>query len=215
MEAIKMRSEGWSYSDITKRLGVPKSTLSGWLKGVSYTPNKTVMNRVVTGRGIYGLRRQKMRIAETEALISLGKDEVGFLTNRDLWMVGLGLWLGEGSKTLEQIRLVNSNPDVVRLFVKWLREICKLENKNITLAMHLYPDSNENECKKYWMEITDLPATQFRKTQVDRRTNKSTSKVGKSPFGTLHVTVVSNRDPDKGVRLYRRLLGWVSAITNT
>ena len=43
--------------------------------------------------------------------------------------------------------------------------------------------------------------------------DKKRSKIGKTPHGTLHITVASNHDPDKGVRLYRRMMGWISGVT--
>lgn len=201
-----------SYTLIHERLGVPKSTLSGWLRNIPYTPNNTVLERIKRGQGAYGIARQKARVIEISQFKEKGIQEIGSLSKRDLWMVGLGLWIGEGSKTIEQIRLVNSDPRVIRLFVHWLREICKLEDENITVAMHLYPDSDPLASMRYWMRITSLPSGQFRKTQIDRRLDKQQQKLGKTPHGTLHVTVASNKNPDRGVRLYRRMMGWIAAI---
>lgn len=212
-KVVTMRQDGWSYSDISHQLGVSKGTLSAWLRDISYSPNATVRDRIKTGQGIYGVRRHEERITEAQDLKIQGQLEVGDVSQRDLWMLGIGLWLGEGSKTLEQIRLVNSDPTIIRLFVRWLKEICELEDNNITLAMHLYPDSVETDCKSYWSNVTGLPLTQFRKTQIDRRLDKKLVKFGKSPFGTLHVTVVSNKNLDRGVRLHRRMMGWVAAAT--
>jgi transcriptional regulator with XRE-family HTH domain len=211
-QAIELREKGMSYGLISDRLGVSKSTLSNWLKDLPYTPNEQVISRIKHGQGSYGLRRRQMRIEETSKLKAQGASEIGNVSKRDLWMIGLGLWIGEGSKTMEQIRLVNSDPQVVSLFIRWLREICELKDDNITIAMHLYPDSNELSSMKYWMNITKLPKNQFRKTQIDRRLNKSKLKTGKTPHGTLHITVASSRNPDKGVRLYRRMMGWVSGL---
>lgn len=211
--AVELRKKGMSYSLISDQLSVSKSTLSNWLKDLPYTPNEQVLFRIRHGQGTYGLRRRQMRMDEICELKTQGISEVGKVSKRDLWMIGLGLWIGEGSKTMEQIRLVNSDPRVVRLFISWLREICELEDKNITIAMHLYPDSDELLSMKYWMNITKLPKKQFRKTQIDRRLDKERSKIGKTPHGTLHITVASNHNPDKGVRLYRRMMGWISGVT--
>jgi len=202
-----------SYGLISGQLGVSKSTLSNWLKDLPYTPNEQVLSRIKRGQGAYGLRRRQMRIDEISDLKTQGIFEIGKVSKRDLWMIGLGLWIGEGSKTMEQIRLVNSDPRVVHLFIYWLREICELEDQNITVAMHLYPDSDELSSIKYWMNITKLPKKQFRKTQIDRRLDKKRSKLGKTPHGTLHITVASNHNPDKGVRLYRKMMGWISGVT--
>ncbi len=211
--AIVLRKQGKSYGDITKELGISKSTLSNWLKNVPYTPSNEVLERIKNGQGKYGLRKRQMRIDEITRLSLEGIEEIGQLSKRDLWMLGLGLWIGEGSKTIEQIRLVNSDPKVIGIFVQWLREICELKDENITLAMHIYPDSDESVSKLYWMEITKLPEKQFRKTQIDKRLDKKQAKLGKLPHGTLHVTVVSNGNQNKGVRLYRRMMGWVAGIT--
>ena len=125
-QAIAMRHEGWAYSDISNRLKVPKSTLSGWLSNVSYSPNAEVVARLKRGRGAYGLVRHAQRMEDVNLMKRLGERDIGGLSHRDLWMVGIGLWLGEGSKTAEQIRLVNSNPDIIRLSMRWLREVCNL-----------------------------------------------------------------------------------------
>jgi len=210
--AVELRGQGMSYSLISEQLGVSKSTLSNWLKDLPYSPNDLVLYRIRHGQGAYGLRRRQIRIDEIIMLRAQGISEIGKVSKRDLWMIGLGLWIGEGSKTMEQIRLVNSDPRVVRLFIRWLREICELQDENITIAMHLYPDSDELSSMKYWMNITKLPKRQFRKTQIDRRLDKQHLKIGRTPYGTLHISVASNNNPDKGVRLYRRMLGWISGV---
>jgi len=208
--AIELRKKGMSYSLISNQLSISKSTLSNWLKDLPYSPNKQVLDRIRHGQGTYGLRRRQIRLDEISELKLQGIAEVGEMSKRDLWMIGLGLWIGEGSKTMEQIRLVNSDPRVIRLFIRWLREICGLKDENITIAMHLYPDSNELLSMSYWMDITKLPREQFRKTQIDRRLDKKVLKTGKTPYGTLHVTVISNNNSEKGVRLYRKMMGWVA-----
>lgn len=210
--AIRLRQEGKSYALIAEQLNIPKSTLSNWLKDVPYTPSKEVLQRIKNGQGTYGLRRNKQRLQEIATLKETGILEVGTVTKRDLWMLGLGLWIGEGSKTIEQIRLVNADPRVIKLFMRWLREVCELTDENITVAMHLYPDSDESLSKRYWMTITGLPEKQFRKTQIDRRLGKQELKLGKLAHGTLHVTVASNGNSEKGVRLYRRMMGWVAGV---
>jgi len=211
-QAIKLRVAGMSYGLIADELRVPKSTLSNWLRDVPYIPSDEVLLRIKNGQGRYGLQRRQNRIDEIKELKAIGIAEIGDVTKRDLWMLGLGLWIGEGSKTMEQIRLVNSDPQVIRLYMRWLREVCELENENITVAMHLYPDSDESASKQYWSRITSLPSTQFRKTQIDKRIDKKQLKTGKLQHGTLHVTVASNHNPNKGVRLHRRMMGWIAKV---
>jgi hypothetical protein len=82
------------------------------------------------------------------------------------------------------------------------------------LLLRLYPDNDIDECKQYWQNITDLPLENFRWVSIDSRSNKSRSAKGKLPHGTAHVTVRANGDPDKGVKLYRKLNGWMTGALN-
>ncbi len=207
-----MRADGYSYSLINKELGISKSTMSYWFRDKKFTPNKQVLDRVSKNNQQVGLRRHNARVKQISELKTEGIKEIGKLSKRDLWLVGVGLYIGEGSKTTEDIRIINSDPAVIRLGVKWLKEICELDDKNITLALHIYPDHDEEACIKYWQEISGLPRGNFRKTQIDRRKNKKMAKRGRLPYGTAHLRVASCGDPNKGVRLYRRLNGWMAGV---
>lgn len=209
--AIEMRNEGYSYSAIHKKLGIPLSTLSSWFRGKPFTPNDETIRNSTEGRLKYGAVKSRQRLESITFLNSIAKQEIGDVSSRDLWMFGIGLWLGEGSKTTEQIRLANSDPRTIGLWVEWLRKICGLKNENITARMHLYPDSDEVKARIFWCDVTGLMPENFKKSIVDYR-EKNQNKSGKSQHGTLHVSVVSAGDKSKGVELHRRMLGWLSGI---
>lgn len=209
VKALQLRKEGWSYNIISQKLGVSKSTLSHWLREVPYNPNEEVQRRISEGpakSAILSHAKKLELIFTTKAKAAL---EIGRLTKRDLWMLGLGLYIGEGSKLYESIRVLNSDPDVIKLAMKWFREVCGLSTENFTVAIHLYPDTPVNEALKYWSEITKVPISQFGKTQVDLRNNKSRKKHRKLPHGTAHITIRSNGKQEHGVLLHRRIIGWI------
>jgi hypothetical protein len=129
-------------------------------------------------------------------------------------MLGLGFYIGEGSKTTDTIRIVNSDPAAVRLAVRWLKEICGLAKENFTISLHLYPDNDVQACREYWQQITGLPAENFRWVSIDRRQNKQKLHEGRLPFGTAHITVRAGGNPEKGVRLSRRIKGWMKGALN-
>jgi len=126
-------------------------------------------------------------------------------------MLGLGLYIGEGSKAYETAQIINSDPAIVKLAIKWFKDICGIDNDHITIAMHLYPDNNEKECRDYWKKITGLSKKQFRKTQIDRRLDKSSSKRRKLLYGTVLLSIISNGDSNFGVNLHRRIMGWIES----
>jgi len=209
-QAEELRSLGYSYNMIREKLGVSVSTQSYWFKDKPFVPNKEVINRIKFGPIENGKRRHNERVNEINQLKELGMKEVGRLSKRDLWMLGLGLYIGEGAKTTEMLRISNSDPAVIKVSIRWLKEICNLTDDNLSLRLHLYPDNNLDTSMKYWQNITNLPASNFRKTHIDRRVNKIKSRRGKLPYGTVHISVISRGDPSKGVKLYRRINGWMS-----
>ncbi len=211
-KAKRLRANGWSYTVIAKRLPVAKSTLSHWLREVPYTPNAAMRKRIREGPAISAMRKhaQKMRkisLAKKSAALELGK-----LSRRDLWMLGLGLYIGEGTKLYELVRLINSDPDSIRLAMAWFQKCCGVPLSHFTISIHLYPDVSQKQAIRYWSKITGIPRSQFGKTQIDRRTNKTGIKKRKLPFGTAHIGIRSFGRQEFGVALHRRIIGWIEHI---
>lgn len=213
--AVKMRKQGYSYSDIAPRAGVSKSTLSIWLANVEYTPNAEVVERI--GKARAASSEAKSRIKRESIALALGeaKKELGVISRRDLFMLGLGLYIGEGEKSTQQVRFVNSNPYVMNLAVRWFVKTLGLSRGHLRLHLHLYPDSNEVASLRYWSRMTTIPLGQFRKTMVDRRTNKRAVKAGKLPYGTAHLSVNSLGEKRFGVFLARKIAGWSEMVLET
>jgi hypothetical protein len=208
--AQKLRDSGYSYAMIHNALGIPKGTLSHWFRDRAFLPNKEVLRRIQYGPLAAAAASHNRKVREIQELKAQGEREIGNVGFRDLWFLGLGLYIGEGSKAYETVRIINSDPDVIRLAIRWFRDVCKLDLSNITIAVHLYPDNDFRKSIEFWRRVTGLPLSNFRKTQVDTRLKKSPLKRGKLPYGTAHITIVSKGNPEKGVRLYRRLNGWIS-----
>ena len=103
--------------------------------------------------------------------------------------MALGLYLTEGNtKNKHSVRFSNSNPALVKIFVKFLRVICGVEADKIKLSLIVYPDIQKKQARGYWAKFLDLPVKQFTKTTVLKRRNRVTSKKH-SEFGTITVYV--------------------------
>lgn len=196
---------------ISQRLGLAKSTLSDWLSDIPYVPNQEVLKRIQMGPSKSAQKSHAKRIKETKKVKKLAYKELGVLTKRDLWMTGIGLYLGEGTKSYDHVRIVNSDPEIIRLGIKWLTQICGVPSAHISLRIHAYPDTNLKETLKYWMKITRLPKGQFKKISIDKRTGKKVMKRKKLPHGTLDITVLAREKKEFGVLLHRRIMGWIEA----
>ena len=212
--AIHYRKKGYSYNMIKAKMGLSKSTLSGWLRGVSFTPNKQVLERIGEAKLKSARSKNQRMVEDVRAMRELAKDEIGVLTKRDLWFLGIGLYLGEGTKMNEVVRISNSDPGVIKIALRWFREICGLGDKNFRLILYSYPDIDIDWAIKYWSKITGLSKKQFAKTQIDTRDDKLKKKKNKLPYGTLHIRVKSYGKKDFGRSLHRRIMGWIETSIN-
>lgn len=211
-EVFKLRKEGHSYTYISQKTGMSKSTLSGWLSGILYTPNQTTINRIGKARAASGRVKAKIKIESIERAVEQAKEDIGKITKRDLFMLGIGIYIGEGSKTGNVIRVTNADPKIIKFIVKWLEETCGLSRENFRIRLHLYPDNNVKECISFWSNMSGIPSGQFQKTYIDIRKDKKIFKRGKLPYGTAHLSIISRGKKEFGVFLTRRVIAWMREV---
>lgn len=209
-----MRKSGYSYNLIADKLHVSKSTLSIWLAEIPYTPNTEVIARIGRARARSGEVKHQLKLASYEKAKELAVKDVGTITDRDLFYIGLALYIGEGEKN-DVVGVINADPRIIVKSIEWLQKIYDVRMSNFTLAIHLYPDNDPSECLHYWSDITRIPLSQFGKTQVDRRHNKKHGKRGKLPYGTAHLRVKSNGNKDLGVLLSRRIKAAMNLVLDS
>ena len=211
-KTFDLRKRGYSYTYISEQTGIKKSTLSDWLHNVEYHPNQETINRIGKARAASGRVKHLQKLRTIEEARQIAVSDIRELNKRDLFMLGIGLYIGEGSKTSNIIRVINSKPEIIKLAIKWFRDICGLSNENFSLRIHMYPDNNIDETLKYWSNQTGMPLSHFAKSQIDTRTGKKLFKRGKLPFGTAHLSIRSKGNKNFGVRLSRRILAWIEIV---
>ena len=211
-KAVRLRRLGHSYSYISEKILISKSTLHYWLATIPYTPNAETIERIGKARAKSGMVKSRLKRESIAKAKELAKDDIGALSKRDLFMLGIGLYIGEGTKTHSIIRVINADPKVIVLAIKWFKEGCGLNNTNFSIRLHLYPDNSEEDSLRFWSRATGLPKNQFQKIQVDLRKDKKMFKRGKLPYGTAHLTVKSNGKKEFGVFLSRRINAWIEEV---
>ncbi len=210
-QAIELRKKGYSYTYISEQTKLSKSTLSHLLRSVPYVPNaitKKTMGLARVKSGVYkaNAKRQSIDIARERAV-----QDIGVLNKRDLFLLGLGLYIGEGSKTQNIVRVVNADPRVICLFIKWLTSL-GYDKRNLAIRIHLYPDSDIVAAEAYWAKQTSLRSTQFQKACIDRRAHKDRKRSGIHAYGTAHLTVRSGGDKEYGVAFSRLIGAWMEKV---
>jgi len=124
-------------------------------------------------------------------------------------MLGIGLYLGEGSKVFETVTISNSDPKVIKLAIAWLYKACGVRKRNLHLRVHLYPDNNVENVLAFWSGETQIPLSQFGKTIIDIRKNKLKQNRRKLPYGTVHLKIRSGGVKDLGIYLHRKIMAWI------
>ena len=211
-EVFKLRKEGHSYNYISQKTGMSKSTLSGWLSSVTYVPNKITIERIGKARAASGQAKAKIKIESIEKAKREAKKDIGKITKRDLFMLGIGIYIGEGTKTNGIVRVINADPKIIKFAVRWFEKVCNLPKENFRIKLHLYPDNNIKQCIKYWSNISKIPTSQFQKVHTDKRTGKKMSNRGKLPYGTAHLSIRSGGKKEFGVFLARKINAWIGEV---
>jgi len=221
VEAMKLRLKGYSYNEINKKLGIPKSTLANRLRNVvlSVSARQRLAKRLKIGSLVL-IKRNKMQThlawKRARNVQVIAKKAIKILNARDILLIGTALYWAEGYKRLRRlngkerpghaISFVNSDSQMIRLFLRFIREILDVPTEKIKVNMRLYGHMNEMATRDYWQKITGLPIHRFGKTTW----LISISSQRKKPFnvlprGTLQVEV-SNTEK------FHRILGYIEGM---
>ena len=194
-KAIAMRQEGMSYSQIKEKLNINKSTLSGWLCDMPLSEKRIKElrdNNPIRIERYRNTMRAKKDARLDEVYKKVSKD-IGNFSKRDLFLAGLFLYWGEGTKKSNcSVVLTNTNPAMIKFFIKWL-ELFNIRRKDLKIKLHLYSDMNIKQSLDFWSKELKIPLSQFRKPYIKKTSLKSITY--KSGFGKGTCCVMfDNRD---------------------
>jgi hypothetical protein len=111
-------------------------------------------------------------------------------------VAGCMLYWAEGSRSRNQIRFTNSDPEMVRFFSTFLRRYFHLRDGDIRVTCNLFADhvERQREIEQFWLDIVGLPETSLCKSTVNTYSKYSKKKrQNKLPYGTCRVTVNRTR----------------------
>ena len=101
---------------------------------------------------------------------------------KGLLLTGLMLYWAEGTKKNRfLVSLGNLDSRMIKLFLEFLRKICRVDEGRIKLYVRLYKDFNKEEAQSYWANCLNIPKSQVHVySHIDVRSNpkKQWSKNG-------------------------------------
>ena len=214
-KARELRNQGLSLNQIHKEIKVPITTISSWVqdiiltKGQSQVLSKRTQEALQKGR-INAQRIQKDKRAEKEkVLMTNGKDEIGVLNKRELFISGIALYWAEGFKNRYEHRLgfCNSDPSMIKFYIYWLIKCLKVETNEIVarLTLNQIYKNRIAEMQDYWSKTVGIHPNQF--TKPFFQTSKWKKQYNTDNYhGVLRIHVKESLD------YLLKMKGWIEGL---
>ena len=188
--------EGASIKEIARRIGAAPSSISRWVRDIELSDAQRDALRIraynghVKGRTMNSaLRREARMLAQEE-----GRQRAGIAD--PMHVAGCMLYWAEGDKRRNHVRFSNSDPEMVRLFVTFLRKYFSVRDDEIRITCNLFADhlERQQEIERFWLDTAGLPPACLRRSTVNIYSKYSKKKRrNKLPYGTCRVTVSRTR----------------------
>ena len=158
--AQELRRQGWKIKDIAKEVGVQRQTVSKWCLDIELTPEQVEI--LAEGNPRWLAQHEAAQQIKQDALAQrIAYQKTGRERARngsDLHLLGCMLYWGEGAKARNHLKFTNTDPHMLKLFMKFLRIEFELEDQDFYLnIMHHTTDEVEIErIKMYWRDWLNL-----------------------------------------------------------
>ena len=163
-QARDLRKQGYSFREISERFNIAKSTAGLWCR-----------KETVTLEGLKRLKKLgddgRLRSKETYRrnsldLLSKIDKNCGVLVNKNYDLNDYKLFLallywGEGAKTGNRLMFINSDPEMIKIYLWLLRNSFILNEDKFRVIIHLHNYHNQEEMINYWSKVTGIPKNHF------------------------------------------------------
>lgn len=204
-----LRKKGYSINQIVKETGFTKASVSVWVRDIVLTKYQRI-KLSERGRSVESIERRRINRLANEAerrqiIIDRAKKDFTSISLEQLKLIGVILYLGEGGKTGRSMaRLANSDPSVIKIMMRFFREICNVPESKFRGHIHTFAHANVGKTEKYWSKISGIPRSQFFKTYI-KASAASLQKRESLPFGTFDICVCSTE-------LFLTIRGWIERV---
>lgn len=209
-KALELRKQGMSYSQIKSILGVGKSTLSPWLKDYPLSRERINELRGHSEQRIERFRQtmRKKRSDRLAGVYALQKKTVLPLSRQELFLAGLMLYWGEGTKAgMSALFLANTDPSMIKFFIRWVTQSLGIPKSRLRIRLHLYQDMEVKKELAYWSQELKIPISQFSSSYIKKTSSERINYKGGFGHGTCNIGINS-------VFLKEKVLMSIKAITD-
>lgn len=200
-KSLALRKGGYSITEIANTLHISKSTVSIWCRDVilSKDVKEKLHKRMVLAGNAGRMLGAKMNKEKKEKVIADVKNEVfcqmDNISKRDLLMLGIGLYWGEGAKNSKPtFTFVNSDPDSIVLIINWLQTVFAITKSELQLQIYINAKHahRTDRVHSFWSSYIKIPKKQFRKTVLVYTNTKKVYENEERYTGILHLSVAKS-----------------------
>ncbi|MEU0073152.1 hypothetical protein ABZ027_26910 [Streptomyces sp. NPDC006332] len=209
--ARELRLQGWTYDQIQVELGCSKSSISLWVRDLPKPERRAPTEQAKLAARKRWEHELAVRDEGRQRTKTSAAAEIGELSDRELFLLGVGLYWAEGTKDKpydrrENVIFVNSDPGMIKVFRAWL-DLLGVDRERLRYTVMIHETADVTAAEQYWADLVGADRSAFYKTTIKKHNPKTVRKnVGHSYRGCLVVRVL------KGADLYRRIEGWWSAM---
>jgi transposase-like protein len=214
-KAVRLRRNGKSYNEISRKLDIPKSTLSLWFRKIEW--NKELIRKIwdkkrkKCAENITLYNKQRAQIIKEQHLNfqKQNADTIKKLSEYELKLIGTALYWAEGSKNDRWvITFVNSDPEMIKIMMRFFKEVCRIPKERISFKIQIHPNISEKSAKLFWSKILNIPVNKFTKTLYQiSKASKGKRPKRTLPYGTCRISIAN-------VLLRNQIVGWIKGIIN-
>lgn len=176
--AARMRKEGFSLNEISKKLKVSKSSVSMWVRPIKLS--KKAQASLAEKRYVAIKKSRETRISNTRRKLNDALEKAQNVvatiprdSNHSKLYCALLYWCeGEKSKNDASLSFTNSDPALVRLFLATLRDGFNINESKFRVCIHLHAYHDTDEQLLFWSKITKIPLVQFIKPYHKRNSGR-------------------------------------------
>ncbi|MFD5199482.1 hypothetical protein ACFWM7_04790 [Streptomyces sp. NPDC058375] len=209
-KARELRLQGMTYDQIQVELGCSKGSISLWVRDLPKPAPRTREQASEIAKRGWEITLQR-RDQERQEVKRSAQREIGALTERELFLLGVGLYWAEGTKDKpharrERVAFVNSDPGMIKIFLAWLA-LMDITCERLRFHVMIHESADVASAERYWADLTGTDVSMFGKTTLKKHNPKTNRKnVGEHYRGCLVIHVQQSAD------LYRRIEGWWCGI---
>ncbi len=213
-EARTLRRKGRSLREISGEIKIALSTAHKWTRDI---PLSKKQEEKLKEKSLAALQKgrkkaQVVRKFNYQKIVRKnfndGKKSIGPLTNKELDYICAALYWAEGFKKDSRLGFANSDPEMIKLVLKWMVGSLGIPKDQIRLrvGINIAFVNKVKEIEKYWSKTTGINIEQFQKPFFQKTKLKKKYPKNSKYYGVLRIRAIGQNEN------FRRILGMVSGL---